>query len=246
MHARLADVRLCDLNVFQEFDRLHPLAECQEQLALCKTRVHNWGRINRVSFDAFKEHMIILHPSESYGDSFKLLGCMIDVDLRMHSAIDQVLVKIRPKITAILRTRGYYSTADLILQFKTHIWGFIEVDIDGYFHAAASLLTKFDGAQNHFLRELGLSPVQAFLEYNFAPSGLRRHIGVLGLLQKRVLGKCHPSYERLLPWWSDRFPEPRELGHTKQLYGHWVEVTSHRVIFNRFIFGMIDVYNNLP
>ena len=61
-----------------------------------------------------------------------------------------------------------------------------------------------------------------------------------------MLGKCHPSYERLLPWWSDRFPEPRELGHTKQLYGHWVEVTSHRVIFNRSIFGMIDVYNNLP
>ena len=115
---------------------------------------------------------------------------MIDVDLRMHSAVDQVLGKIRPKITAILRTRGYYSTPDLILQFKTHIWGLIEVNIGGYFHAAASLLDKFDGAQNHFLRELGLSPAQAFLEFNFAPPSLRRHIGVLGLFRP---SKLRPS-----------------------------------------------------
>ena len=32
----------------------------------------------------------------------------MDVNLRMHSAIDQVLSKIRPKVTAVLRTRGYF------------------------------------------------------------------------------------------------------------------------------------------
>ena len=115
----------------------------------------------------------MLHPSEGYGDSFKLLGCMIDVDLRMHSAIDQILGKIRPKITAILRTRGYYSTADLLLQFKTHIWGLMEMNIGVLFHAARSLLNKLDDAQDHFLRELGLPPAQAFGNYNFAPSCLR-------------------------------------------------------------------------
>ena len=83
---------------------------------------------------------------------------MIDVDLRMHSAIDQILGKIRPKITAILRTRGYYSTAELVLQFKTHIWGLMEMSIGGFFHAAPTLLMKLDSAQDHFLRELGLSP----------------------------------------------------------------------------------------
>ena len=136
-----------DLNVFQEFDRLAPLSDCQAQMAQCKRRVHTWGEMNRVCFDASKEHMVILHPSESHGDSFKLLGCMVDVDLRMHSAIEQVLSKIRPKVTAILRTRGYYTTAELILQFNTHICGLIEANIGGYFHAVSSLLEKLMGCK---------------------------------------------------------------------------------------------------
>ena len=203
-----------DLNVFQEFDRLLPLANCQTQLARCRTRVHAWGRANRVSFDATDEHVVVLHPGNSFGESFKLLGCMVDVDLRMHSAVEQVLSRIRLKITAILRTRGYYSVADLILQFKTHIWALIEANMGGYFHAAPSLLAKIDQAQNRFLRELGLSSDAAFMNYAFAPSSLRRNIGILGLLHKRVLGKCHPSFERLLPWWSSKFSAPRGTSTT--------------------------------
>ena len=93
---------------------------------------------------------MILHPSVGNGKSFKLLGCMIDTDLRMHSCMEQLLSKIRPKITAILRTRGYYSVPDLITQFKTHIWDLIEVNIGSCFHACTSLLDKLDHAQNRF------------------------------------------------------------------------------------------------
>ena len=235
-----------DLNVFQTFDRNEPLDKCKDILNQCKNKVHKWGGTNRVSFDATKEHMIVMHPSENHGCSYKLLGCMIDVDLRMHSAVEQVLSKIRPKITAILRTRAYYDIPDLILQFKTHIWSLIEVNIGGYFHAAPSLLDKIDSAQSRFVHELGLSIDQAFLDHNFPPPKLRRNIGVLGLLHKRVLGKCHPSFETLLPWWTTRFAAARGLGHNKQLYGHNVEVSHHQAIFNRSIFAMVDIYNNLP
>ena len=116
----------------------------------------------------------------------------------------------------------------------------------GYFHAATGWLAKIDHAQNRFLHALGLSPDQALLDYNFAPPSLRRNIGILGLLHKRVLGQCHPSFDRLLPWYSDRFTEARGLGHTKQLYGHWVEVSNCQGLFTRSIFGMADIYNNLP
>ena len=112
---------------------------------------------------------MLLHPSESLGESFKLLGCMVDVDLRMHSAVDQVLSKIRPKITAILRTRGYYTTAELVLQFKTHIWGLIETNMGGYFHAASGSLQNIDDVHYRFVRELGLSPEDFFLEHRLAP-----------------------------------------------------------------------------
>ena len=124
---------------------------------------------------------------------------MVDTDLRMETCLELLLSKIRPKITAILRTRAYYSTPDLVTQFKTHIWGLIEANIGGYFHAASYMLAKIDHAQNRFLHALGLSPDQAFLDFYFAPPSLRRNIGVLGLLHKRVLGQCHPSFGRLLP-----------------------------------------------
>jgi len=240
--AKFAD----DLNVFQEFDRLQPVCDVQATLEKCRGNVHKWGKVNRVSFDASKEHLVILHTSQYHGAAFKLLGCMVDTDLRMETCIEQLLSKIRPKITAILRTRAYYSVPDLVTQFKTHIWGLIEAHMGGYFHAASYMLAKIDHAQNRFLHALGLSPDQAFLEFNFAPASLRRNIGVLGLLHKRVLGQCHPSFERLLPWYSARFAEARGHGHTKQLYGHWVEVSNCQGLFSRSIFGMVDIYNNLP
>ena len=80
-----------DLNVFQEFDRQQPLAQVQNTLQTCRDRVHKWGKTNRVSFDPSKEHLVVLHPSEYHGACFKLLGCMVDTDLMMHTAIDQFL-----------------------------------------------------------------------------------------------------------------------------------------------------------
>ena len=39
-----------------------------------------------------------------------------------------------------------------------------------------------------------------FLDYNFAPPCLRRDIGLLGFVHKRVLGQCHPAIKYFLPW----------------------------------------------
>jgi len=235
-----------DLNCFKEFDRLAPVEDVMENLEQCRTRVHAWGRANRVTFDAGKEHMVILHPSESHGECFKLLGCMIDLDLRMHSEIDQLLSKIRPKCTAILRTRAYYGVPDLISQYKTHIWGLVECNCGAYFHAASTLLAKIAQVQRSFLTKLDVTEKVAFLEFNFAPTGLRRDIAILGLLHKRVIGQSHPTFEKLLPFWSQRFDTSRGVGHNKPLYGHWVEATHHRSLFGKSIFMMVDTYNNLP
>ena len=188
-----------DLNVFQLFDRLAPLDECTSKLSECRRQVHNWGRANRVSFDAGKEHLVILHPSEWHGEAFKLLGCMIDLDLRMQTCIDQLLNKIRPKSTAILRTRAYYNVPELINQYKAHVWGLVEMYSGAYFHASVSLLDKIDQVQTSFLHKLDVSAKIAFLEFNFAPTVLRRNIAILGMIHKRVLGQCHSAFFKLLP-----------------------------------------------
>ena len=169
--------------------------------------MHNWGRANRVSFDAGKEHLVVLHPREYHGDPFKLLGCTIDLDLRMHTCIDQLLSKIRSKSTAILRTRAYYDSSKLLDQYKSRVWGLVEAHCGAYFHAATSLLNKIGQVQEAFLHKLGISETQAFLDFNFAPTAVRRNIAALGILHKRVLGLCHPSFAKLLPWYDEHLPE---------------------------------------
>ena len=59
----------------------------------------------------------------------------------------------------------------------------------GNFHASTSLLNKIDGTHRRFLREIEMSEAETFLKHNFAPPNLRRDIGLLGALHKRVLGK---------------------------------------------------------
>ena len=92
-----------------------------------------------MSFDAGKKHVKILHPRYADGDSFKLLGCLTDCKLIMDQAIDKTLSQFRPRITALLRTRGHYNVKDLIGQFKTQIWGIMEANNGGIFHAATRI-----------------------------------------------------------------------------------------------------------
>ena len=105
-----------------------------------------------------------------------------------------------------------------------------------YFHVVSSQLDKIVQVQRSFLHKLNISEACAFLEYNFAPTELRRNIAILGMLHKRVIGKCHPSFDRLLPWREDHISTPRGFGHNKQLYGHWLEATHHRALYVKSIF----------
>ena len=164
----------------------------------------------------------------------------------MHDAIENILSQARPKIKAMLRTRAHYDAISLVSQFKTHIWSIMEQHNGAIFHASASMLEKLDSMQKRFLDEIGMSEQEAFLKCNFATPALRRNIGVLGLLHKRVLGKCHPIFQRLLPFHRDIFGSLRPAEHDRQLYGHIMEVDRQQNLHDRSIFAMVYVYNKLP
>ena len=235
-----------DLNVFQEFDRTVPNEEYQQVMMDCRAKVHRWGKVNRAVFDADKEHIIVLHPLQGEGEPFKLLGCLVDCKLIMQNAVDKMLTQIRPKVKAILRTRAFYAEKDLIAQFKTHIWGLMECHNGGIFHASTTVLEKLDAVHYKFLRDIGIHPNEAFLNFNFGPPNLRRNIGILGLLHKRVLGLSHPMFQSLLPFASDVPGAHDQNGHSRQLYSHLPEVHFQLVLFCRSIFAMTYVYNKLP
>ena len=54
-----------------------------DDLKACQAACHHWGVSRRVTFDAAKEHFCILHKLHGSGDTFRLLGVLIDVKLTM-------------------------------------------------------------------------------------------------------------------------------------------------------------------
>jgi len=162
-----------------------------DELFEIQRRTHAWGARNQVTFDAGKEFLNIIHPSSGEGEDFKMLGTIFDCKLSMQSCIEHVLSKARPKIRALLRLRHMFSKASLITQYKTQIWGFSEYSNGALVMATESQIQRLDKMQRWFLHELEITDLDAFKIYNFAPPSLRRRIGLLGFLHKRVLQQCH-------------------------------------------------------
>ena len=187
------------------------------------------------------EKKMILHPIFGSGEPFKLLGCLIDCKLIMNQTIDKILTQVRPKVIIILRTRGYYNITELIDQFKTHVWDLMEVQNGVIFHASDYLLSKLDRIHANFLMELGVEQSDAFMNFNFAPPDLRRNIGILGMIHKRVLGRCHPVFQKLLPFKSEMDGEHAVGAHDKQLWNHFNEMHFQHILYSKSIFDAVTV-----
>ena len=127
--------------------------------------VHRWGQQNRVIFDASKEFHNVLHPSQGEGEIFRMLGMQVDPKLSMISQVDHILSKVRPRITAILRTRGKYCTEQLVLQYKTHILGLMEYSDGCIYHIIKSQLDRLDSVKRRFLHEFQIDECIAFKIY---------------------------------------------------------------------------------
>ena len=111
-----------DLNVFHEFSADTPNEDIFASLGRTKQHIHQWGKRNRVTFEASKESCAVIHHTFGEGEPFKILGCVFDVRLTMEIEIQRILSMARPKIMALLRTVHIYSIENMIGKFKTHIW----------------------------------------------------------------------------------------------------------------------------
>ena len=193
--AKFAD----DLTTYRNYRSSTCNDQIQEDLCECQQACHLWGVQRRVSFDASKEHFCILHKVQCSGDSFRLLGVMVDTKLTMEEEIRRIRRKVRPKIQAILNTRAYYDTTGLLQQYKAHVLCLLEQSSVAIYHAAQTHLDALDRLQRSFVEELGLSENEAFLAHNLAPLQLRRDIAALGLLHKIQLGEAHADFDGLFP-----------------------------------------------
>jgi len=212
------------------------------ELGEIQTRTHDWGRRNQVEFDAGKEGFKIIHPSLGVGEDFKLLGTLLDCCLSMKPCIDSILARVRPKVRALLRLKDMYPTSKMLEQYKTRIWGLKEYSNGAIIIAAPTQLQRLDKVQRWFLHELGMTDTEAFVVHNLAPPSIRRSIGILGFLHKRVLGHCHPLLCTSLP-----FAEGLEANyHSKALDPQIDGVNYQHRLYARSLYGYILMYNRLP
>ena len=177
------------------------------ELAAAQRELHLWGAANQVLFDPAKESFHILHRTLYHGDDFKVLGCVFDVQLLMHAAARHVAIEAGWRLKSLLRTRRYFTTPDLVRLYKAQILSFVESSTPALYHASATTLFRIDRIQDRFLRELGLTELQALKDFRLAPLSSRRDMGMLGLLHKVTLGKAPPQLSTLFPR-RRAIPEP--------------------------------------
>ena len=217
-------------------------------LHACQEAAHDWGATNRVCFDGTKEAFRILHGRQTHGECFKYLGVKFDTRLLMSEEINRILSRSRPKVKAILRSQRYYSTKQLIQQFKTHVLCIQEGSTAAFFHAASSHLEILNVIQRDFVAKVGLSDEEAFIDHNLAPLKIRRNIAALGFLHRVTLGLAHPDIAKLFPPEpnaSHRFRTRLSINrHGKQLMDR-CDGTQNDLVHRSF-FGMVRVYNLLP
>ena len=212
----------------------HDLQEIQD-------RAHAWGQRYRVTFAPSKEHVFVIHPRHGDEDTFKMLGVLLDCKFSFKPLIDSLVSRCRPKARAIVRLKHVMSVPQLLGQFKAHIWSFLEYSNGAVINASVTERKRLDAMQQHFLSDIGLDEREAFLDYNFAPLGLRRAIGILGFLHKRVLGQCHPALRELLPFAADYLRV-----NSKSLAGFSEKVTNWHRLHENSLWNYIYIYNHLP
>ena len=201
-----------------------------------------------MTFDPTKEAFAVLHRSEGFGADFRVLGTWFDTGLRMHTAVKKLTGACSPKLKALLRARRFFTTAELVLQFKSHVLGVVKCRTARLYHTEDSVLKPVDALYDRFLREVGLTAEEAFLVHNLAPLCLHRDVAMLGLLHKCVLGLAHPELCKLFPLST---PAPRHYQtratvgtHERQLLDR--TQGKHSELLRRSALGLARVYNRLP
>ena len=89
---------------------------------------------------------------------------------------------------------------------------------------------------------MGITGASAFIHFNFAPPSLRRHIGLLGFVHKRVIADCHPILCQKLPFASD----DDHRYHDRILQDPCESVIAYHRLYNASIYKYVGMYNRLP
>ena len=67
-----------------------------------------------------------------------------DVELSMTGAVEDLAMAASWKLKMLLRTRRFYTDAEMIVLYKAHLISFIEYRTAAIYHAAREMLRRID------------------------------------------------------------------------------------------------------
>ena len=125
-----------------------------------------------------------------------MLGVHFDPGLTMQGAVDELVTEAGWKQKTLAKTRRFYTDAELIVLYKTHILFIIEYRTPAVYHATRDILAKLDRRQTKILQEARVSEKEAMTEFNLAPLATRRDFAMLGVIYRTALGRGGPRHFR--------------------------------------------------
>ena len=241
-----------DLNCSKDLGPTTTETQARQHLRRCQTSLHRWGSANKVVFDPGKESFHAIHRTRYFGEEFKILGVLFDTQLTMRSAAHEVAREAGWKTRSLLRCRKFYSQPEMVKLYKSQVLSFIESRTAALHHAAPSVLDVVDRVQRRFLREIGLTEVEAMLKYRLAPLPARRDIAMLGLLHRASHGRAPAPLADLLlsgiVHSRDADAAVTRAGarrHARQI-PEYLARGGHTETLRRSAFGLATVWNMLP
>ena len=142
--------------------------------------------------------------------------------------------------------RPFFTDAEFVNLYKSQLLSYLEYRTPAIYHACDSTLAPLNKFQDKFLGELGISPEDALVHFNFAPLSCRRDMAMMGLLHRAALGKGPDHFKQFFKLsTAERHCTRSGSGrHSRQLLDirneHFLEIERRSAL------GLVWVYNRLP
>ena len=167
----------------------------------------------------------------------------------MQDAVQQTVKEVGWKLRSLYRSSKYHTDAELVNLYKARVLGYLEYRTPALYHATDTVLQPLDDLQNRFLRQAGVTPLEALLVFNLAPLNTRRDVAMLGVIHRAALKKgpehfhCYFSLDEEHTRPGTRL-QSRRAKHGRQLKEY--RAGTHLNVLRRSVFGLVTVYNLLP
>ena len=235
-----------DLNAYKSFFAVTNNEAFFREGKACQKKLHAWGRANQVTFDPKKKSFHVIARAGGAGGNTELLGITFDTALTMEVTVRDTVTEVKWKLRILRKSGRFHTDRELLNLYKCRLLSYLEYRTAALYHATCTALQPLDRVQESFLRETGITSMEALMLFNLAPLSTRRDVAMLGLVHRAVLGKGPEHFREFFKLSERRTTLNTRLGARRRRHGRQLQENRSRTHLNcvrRSALGLVAVYN---